>query len=316
MNGTMYLSLCPTTVFLWKKTKGEGKMRVIRSIQEMMQASREFRDQKQQIGFVATMGFLHDGHLQLMRSAKKDNDVVVASIFVNPLQFGPNEDFEQYPRDEDADIVKAEEVGVDILFIPTAEEMYPAPMMIQMGINKRTNVLCGRSRPGHFDGVLTVLTKLFHMIDPQKVYFGLKDAQQVAVVDALIQDLNFPIELIGMPTVREEDGLAKSSRNVNLTKQEREEAIWIYQSLQRGGQLVRDGVKDPQKIISEVKHWLEGKVSGRIDYVELLSYPTLETVTTIDQPVILATAVYFKKARLIDNILLDENGERINHYIH
>ena len=316
MNGTMYLSLCPTTVFLWKKTKGEGKMRVIRSIQEMMQASREFRDQKQQIGFVATMGFLHDGHLQLMRSAKKDNDVVVASIFVNPLQFGPNEDFEQYPRDEDADIVKAEEVGVDILFIPTAEEMYPAPMMIQMGINKRTNVLCGRSRPGHFDGVLTVLTKLFHMIDPQKVYFGLKDAQQVAVVDALIQDLNFPIELIGMPTVREEDGLAKSSRNVNLTKQEREEAIWIYQSLQRGGQLVRDGVKDPQKIISEVKHWLEGKVSGRIDYVELLSYPTLETVTTIDQPVILATAVYFNKARLIDNILLDENGERINHYIH
>lgn len=316
MNGTMYLSLCPTTVFLWKKTKGEGKMRVIRSIQEMMQASREFRDQKQQIGFVATMGFLHDGHLQLMRSAKKDNDVVVASIFVNPLQFGPNEDFEQYPRDEDADIVKAEEVGVDILFIPTAEEMYPAPMMIQMGINKRTNVLCGRSRPGHFDGVLTVLTKLFHMIDPQKVYFGLKDAQQVAVVDALIQDLNFPIELIGMQTVREEDGLAKSSRNVNLTKQEREEAIWIYQSLQRGGQLVRDGVKDPQKIISEVKHWLEGKVSGRIDYVELLSYPTLETVTTIDQPVILATAVYFKKARLIDNILLDENGERINHYIH
>lgn len=288
-------------------------MKVIRTIQEMKQLCEKYKEK--QLGFVATMGFLHDGHLSLMREAKQENDIVVSSIFVNPLQFGPNDDYETYPRDEDRDTLLAEQAGVDILFIPTPTEMYPNPMMIQMGIEKRTDVLCGRSRPGHFNGVLTVLTKLFHIISPDKVYFGLKDAQQVAVVDALIADLNFPTELVGMPTVREADGLAKSSRNVNLKESERKEAIWIYKSLQKGYQLIQNGEKDPKKVIDEVIKTLESNVSGKIDYVELLSYPSLEKVSTINQPVILATAVYYEQARLIDNLLLNENGERIDRYI-
>ncbi|MFD2045346.1 pantoate--beta-alanine ligase [Ornithinibacillus salinisoli] len=289
-------------------------MKVIRSIDNMKQTVRDYQNEKKQIGFVPTMGFLHAGHLQLMKEAKKENDVVVASIFVNPLQFGPNEDFEKYPRDEQKDSLLAENVGVDVLFIPTADEMYPNPMLIQMALKERVDVLCGRSRPGHFDGVLTVVTKLFHIIHPDKAYFGLKDAQQVAVIDALIRDLNFPIELVGLPTIREVDGLAKSSRNVNLTEQERKEATWIYQGLQTGQQLIRNGEQNPTKIINGVTKTLEQKVSGKIDYVELLSYPSLEPVTSINQQVILATAVYFKQARLIDNLLLDENGKIITRY--
>lgn len=290
-------------------------MKVIRTIKEIKQLLERYKKDQKQIGLVPTMGFLHEGHLSLMREAKKDNDIVMASIFVNPLQFGPNEDYEQYPRDEEKDSLLAEEVGVDVLFIPSVKEMYPKTMTIKMGIESRTDVLCGRSRPGHFDGVLTVLTKLFHIMEPDKVYFGLKDAQQVAVVDALIKDLNFPIELVGMPTVRETDGLAKSSRNVNLNEKERNEAVWLYQSLQKGYERIVRGEKDPNEIIQEVKRSLEGNTSGKIDYIELKSYPELETVVTLDQSIILAVAVYFDKARLIDNLLIDENGELINRYI-
>lgn len=289
-------------------------MKVIRSIQDMKQLMRDYKDQKKQVGFVPTMGFLHEGHLNLMREAKKENDTVVASIFVNPLQFGPNEDYESYPKDEEADTHHAEKAGVDVLFIPAARDMYPNPMLIQLGIKGRTDVLCGRSRPGHFDGVLTVLTKLFHMISPDKVYFGLKDAQQLAVVDALIDDLNFPIELVGLPTVREADGLAKSSRNVNLTEQERHEAVWLYKGLQHGQQLIHQGEQNPDKIIRDVTETMKHHISGKIDYVELLSYPALKPVSSINQQVILASAVYFERARLIDNLLLDNTGEIITRY--
>ncbi|MUK87551.1 pantoate--beta-alanine ligase [Ornithinibacillus sp. L9] len=289
-------------------------MKVIRSIEEMKQSSKFFQEEKKQIGFVPTMGFLHEGHLNLMREAKKENDVVVASIFVNPLQFGPNEDYEKYPRDEQADTRRAEKVGVDVLFIPSVDEMYPNPMLIQMGIKERVDVLCGSSRPGHFDGVLTVLTKLFHVVRPDSAYFGLKDAQQVAVVDALIRDLNFSVNIVGLPTVREEDGLAKSSRNVNLSEQERKEAIWIYKGLQAGRELMLTGETDPDQIIREVTKSIEAHISGEIDYVELLSYPSLKPVTSINQQVILATAVYYKQARLIDNLLLDKNGDIIERF--
>ncbi|WP_047982389.1 pantoate--beta-alanine ligase [Ornithinibacillus contaminans] len=289
-------------------------MKVIRTIDAIKKVIQDYKAQNKQIGFVATMGFLHDGHLQLMRAAKQENDIVVASIFVNPLQFGPNEDFEKYPRNEQKDTQLAEEVGIDVLFMPTAEEMYPQPMIIQMGITRRVDVLCGRSRPGHFDGVLTVVTKLFHLIQPTKAYFGLKDAQQVAVIDALIQDLNFPIALVGLPTVREADGLAKSSRNVYLSETERKEAVSLSKGLQAGKQLLLSGERDPQRIIDEVTKTIELNISGRIDYVELLSYPSLEQVTSVDQPIILATAVFFEHARLIDNLLLDENGSLITRY--
>ncbi|TMN23252.1 pantoate--beta-alanine ligase [Lentibacillus cibarius] len=289
-------------------------MKVIRSIPDMKQLMSDYRLQKKQIGFVPTMGYLHEGHLSLMREASKENDIVVASIFVNPLQFGPNEDYERYPRDEQADARQAEEAGVDVLFIPAAAEMYPKPTLIQLGITDRTDVLCGRSRPGHFEGVLTVLTKLFHIVSPHKVYFGLKDAQQLAVVDALIEDLNFPIELVGLSTVREADGLAKSSRNVNLTDQERNEAIWLYKGLQHGQQLIHHGEQHPDQVVRAVTEIMQQNLSGTIDYVELLSYPSLKPVTTINQQVILAAAVYFDKARLIDNLLLDQNGEIVARY--
>lgn len=287
-------------------------MQIIRSIIEMQQHMMKLSDEKS-IGFVATMGFFHDGHITLMKEASKDNDVVVTSIFVNPLQFGPNEDFEQYPRDEAKDIQLASLAGVDIIFIPDVYDMYPTEMAITMSIVERVNVLCGRSRPGHFDGVITVLTKLFNIIRPDKAYFGLKDAQQVAVVDALITDLNFPIELIGLPTVRESDGLAKSSRNVYLTTQERNEAVWISKALQRGCQLVVDGEKNPDIIIKEVTNVINNYISGTVDYVELLEYPTLLPTAVIKQQVVLAAAVKFSRARLIDNLLFDGSGKLIKH---
>lgn len=284
-------------------------MKIIRTVSEMQETALSLVKEDKTIGFVATMGFFHEGHVALMEQAKADNEVVITSIFVNPLQFGPSEDYEQYPRDEKKDIMLADEAGVDILFIPDTQDMYPRKMIINLDIAERTNVLCGRSRPGHFQGVVTVLAKLFHVIQPTRTYFGRKDAQQVAVVDALIDDLNYPIELIALPTIREKDGLAKSSRNVNLRKSERAEASCIYKDLEHGRQLVVDGEKNPDIVVKEVLDSITSHTSGKIDYVELLSYPDLQPVSVIEQQVVLATAVYFEGARLIDNLLFDKNGK-------
>ncbi|HLR40897.1 MAG TPA: pantoate--beta-alanine ligase [Virgibacillus sp.] len=284
-------------------------MEIIRSVKEMQQKVAAIRQQKRQIGFIPTMGFFHEGHTSLMTEAKKENDVIATSIFVNPLQFGPNEDYEQYPRNEEQDIIDAEQSGVDIVFIPDVKDMYPDQPMIKMDITDRVHVLCGRSRPGHFEGVLTVLTKLFHIVQPDKVYFGLKDAQQVAVVSALILDLNFPIELVGLPTIREQDGLAKSSRNVYLSKAERKEASWLYKALTYGQQLVVDGESNPDIIVKEVIESITKETTSSVEYVEILSYPELKPVNVIKQQVILAVAVQFKQARLIDNLLFNKNGQ-------
>lgn len=285
-------------------------MKIIRTIEEMKQQLLPVKTKT--IGFVPTMGYLHEGHLSLVDAAKGENDIVVMSIFVNPLQFGPNEDFDRYPRDEKRDAQVAEERGVDILFIPDVKEMYPEKMGIQMSIHKGTDVLCGKSRPGHFDGVITVLTKLFHIVEPTKAYFGLKDAQQFAVVNTLVNELNFPLKLVGLPTVREEDGLAKSSRNVNLSPEERKEAISLYASLKVGQKIIVDGIKNTDTIIKEVKNFLQNRTTGTIDYVELLSFPTLEKINHVNETVILAVAVQYEKARLIDNIILDRNGQQID----
>ena len=284
-------------------------MKIIRSVQTMM---KEVANVNKKIGFVPTMGFLHEGHLSLVKEAKQENDIVVMSIFVNPLQFGPNEDFEQYPRDEQQDAEVAEQHGVDILFLPTVEDMYPKKMGIKMTINQGTDVLCGRSRPGHFDGVITVLTKLFHIVQPDNAYFGLKDAQQFAVVNTLVKQLDFPVQLVGLPTVREGDGLAKSSRNVYLSEIERKEATSLYSGLKLGQKLIVDGIKNPATIITEVKKFISNNTSGKIDYIELLSFPNLKSITTINQQVILAVAVKFSNARLIDNIILNEEGSFID----
>ncbi|MFD2209078.1 pantoate--beta-alanine ligase [Virgibacillus halophilus] len=278
-------------------------MQIIRTIKKMKQAIKIHA--AEQIGFVPTMGFFHEGHLELMRQAHKENDITVVSVFVNPMQFGPNEDFESYPRDEQRDIELASENGADIIFMPSIEEMYPRSPIISMDILERTNVLCGKSRPGHFAGVVTVLSKLFHIIQPQKVYFGMKDAQQTAVVAALIEDLNFPIELVGVPTVREPSGLAKSSRNVRLSEKEKSEAPSLYQALQLGRKMVLDGETNPAIIKKEVSSYIAEQTTGEIDYTELLSYPDLRPVTPADRKWILAVAVQFSKARLIDNLIFD-----------
>lgn len=278
-------------------------MKVITTIKEMQSTIKIEKQKLKSIGFVPTMGYLHEGHRALMARARKENDVVVASVFVNPLQFGPTEDLNSYPRDFERDKKAAEESGVDFLFHPSVEEMYPHEPSVVVKVKDRTDVLCGKSRPGHFDGVATILTKLFHIVLPDKVYFGLKDAQQVAVVDGLVNDFHFPLEIVPVNTVRETDGLAKSSRNIFLDPTERLAAPILYQSLQEAKKLIEAGERNPEAIIAQMKEIIEGKTNAAIDYIEIYSYPELKSLREISGKIIIALAVRFKKARLIDNIV-------------
>ncbi len=274
-------------------------MQVVDTVQDLKEWVQNMKQQGQSIGLVPTMGFLHEGHMALVEAAKADNDVVAMSIFVNPAQFGPNEDFDRYPRDFERDSMLAEKAGVDLIFAPSVEEMYPNETQITMGAGSLANVLCGKSRPGHFDGVLKVVTKLFHLAQPDAAYFGQKDAQQMAIIESLVRDFNFPLEIRRVDTVREQDGLAKSSRNVYLSETERIEAPQLYGALQRGVEVAREG-RDP---IPEMALLIESQTSGTIDYIELLSYPDLSPEPT--GQAILALAVQFQKARLIDNIIFN-----------
>ncbi|MRX70969.1 pantoate--beta-alanine ligase [Bacillus lacus] len=280
-------------------------MKTVETIAELKNKISQYRQEGRSIGFVPTMGYLHEGHLKLISSAKSENDRVIVSIFVNPLQFGPNEDFDAYPRNLDRDRELAAEQGADLIFAPSVKEMYRGEPFATVNVHKRTNALCGKSREGHFDGVATVLTKLFHIVAPDTSYFGMKDAQQVAIVEGLIEDLYFSTELRAIETVREEDGLAKSSRNVNLTENERKEAPSIYRALSLGKQLIDEGEKDPDEVVKAVTAYLQTHTSASIDYISLLSYPSLEPVDRINGKLILAAAVKFTKARLIDNITLN-----------
>ncbi|WP_124050578.1 pantoate--beta-alanine ligase [Priestia endophytica] len=280
-------------------------MKVIKTVEEMKKFVREERKSCRTIGFVPTMGFLHEGHLRLIKKAKEQNDTVILSIFVNPTQFGPNEDFEKYPRDEQRDLTLAAKEGVDVVFLPSVDEMYPTFPTTKLTAIDRTNVLCGKSRPGHFDGVVTVLSKLFHITMPDRAYFGLKDAQQVAVTKGLVEDYFFPIEIIGVETVREEDGLAKSSRNVYLTEKEREQAPHLYESLRKASTLIKQGERDKQKIRESILTHINEHTDGEVDYVELYRYPSLEEITVLEEEIIIAIAVRFSQARLIDNVILD-----------
>lgn len=284
-------------------------MRVITTIQEMQTEIIKLKSQSKSIGFVPTMGFLHEGHLTLLKRARLENEIVVLSIFVNPLQFGPTEDLATYPRDFARDQVLAECEGADLIFYPSVEEMYPHSSSVSVIVQERTDVLCGKSRPGHFDGVATVLTKLFNIVMPTRAYFGIKDAQQVAVVEGLITDFNFPIELIPVDIVREEDGLAKSSRNVNLLPEERSQAKVLYKSLAAAKEAVEGGERNPQIIKNLVSNMIRSEISGQIDYVEIYSYPQLKPVEYLDGTCIIALAVKFSKVRLIDNIILEVSQE-------
>ena len=272
----------------------------------------EMKKEKQlghSIGFVPTMGYLHEGHATLLGAARTENEVVVLSIFVNPTQFGPNEDYDTYPRDFERDERVAKEANVDYLFYPSVEEMYKSSRSVAITVTDRVDVLCGQKRPGHFDGVATVLTKLFHIVTPDRAYFGKKDAQQVAVVDGLIEDFNFPVELRAVDTVREADGLAKSSRNVYLTDKEREEAPVLFKSLQSAQQLLGSGEKQVEIIKQTIRKEIEQHTSGKVDYIEVYTYPELKTIKQAAGKIIIALAVQFSKARLIDNVILDVQGD-------
>jgi pantoate--beta-alanine ligase len=280
-------------------------MKVITTIKEMQSEIVQQKLQGKTIGFVPTMGFLHEGHLTLMKQARKENDLVVISIFVNPLQFGPNEDYASYPRDFARDRALAESEQVDYVFYPAAREMYPTPPSVKAMVQERTDVLCGKSRPGHFDGVATVITKLFNIVMPTRAYFGKKDAQQVAVIEALIADFNFPVQLVAVDIVREKDGLAKSSRNVNLLPEERQQASILYKSLQAAQAAIATGERDPGSLTNLIKEMITSQSSGKIDYVEIYSYPQLKPLEKLEGRIIIALAVKFTNVRLIDNLIID-----------
>lgn len=278
-------------------------MKTVQTINELKQIIDLNKDKM--IGFVPTMGYLHEGHQALLNKARVDNDLVVASIFVNPAQFGPNEDLDRYPRDIERDTQLATDAGVDVLFIPSAEEMYPFESGITIQVGDLSTKLCGESRPGHFDGVLKVITKLFHLIQPTNAYFGQKDAQQLAIIETFVNAYNFPVQIVRVPTVRETDGLAKSSRNVFLSEQERIEAVHLYKALQLA-KVTWEQTNDLTAAITIGKEHIKSNSTGKIDYLEALSYPSLQPVTNETKEVLFATAVFFEKARLIDNILIEK----------
>ncbi|MFY3792887.1 pantoate--beta-alanine ligase [Ureibacillus sp. MALMAid1270] len=282
-------------------------MKVVKTIVELKEQVKRAKSEGKSIGLVPTMGYLHEGHLTLADTARQDNDLVIMSIFVNPTQFGPNEDFESYPRDLERDCKLAETVGVDIIFAPSVEEMYPTDGGIYIRAGRQAEILCGASRPGHFDGVLQVVAKLFHLSEPNRAYFGQKDAQQVAIIQTMVRDYNFPLEIRTVPIVREVDGLAKSSRNVYLTEQERKEAPAIFESLQIAKEEYLASRK-VEKAKELAKKHIEDKTTGKIDYFEFLSYPDLKPITNETRDFLLATAVYIGKTRLIDNIIFHTKG--------
>jgi pantoate--beta-alanine ligase len=286
---------------------------VIRSVSELRKEIAGFRRRSPEsatVGFVPTMGYLHDGHASLIRRSSTENGLTVLSVFVNPLQFGPNEDLDKYPRDEERDLAVAGKSGADIVFMPDVREMYPGPMMTVVSVSDVTDRLCGASRPGHFDGVATVVTKLFNIVQPDRAYFGQKDAQQVAVIERMVKDLNMPVDIIRCPTQREGDGLALSSRNVYLNADERQQALILSRSLSQVPALIRDGMTAGQ-LIAWLSSELQNEPLADIDYVDVLSYPDLQPPSG-DQPlressavVLVALAVRFGKTRLIDNMLLN-----------
>lgn len=270
------------------------------SIKEARLLLSSYKDKK--IALVPTMGYLHEGHMALIKEAKKHADIVAVSIFVNPLQFGPDEDYDSYPRDLERDLGICETEGADIVFHPEVSEMYPGEMEFKIGINTMADVLDGVKRPGHFEGVVTVIGKLFNIIQPDIAVFGQKDRQQLMIIEQFTSDFNIPVKIIGVPTEREESGLAKSSRNVNLSEAEFNEASEIYTALLNAGEQIKNGTVNTDKIMSFIKLHIEQQTSGTVDDLAIYTAHGLKSVEYIDEDVIIFIAVQFKKARLIDNL--------------
>jgi pantoate--beta-alanine ligase len=279
-------------------------MRIITKAGEMREAMREERSRGRRIGFVPTMGFLHEGHLSLVRGSVQQTDATVVSIFVNPAQFGPREDFNEYPRDTDRDteILKGEDV--DYLFLPDREEMYSKDHKTYVEVHSLQDKLCGRSRPDHFRGVCTVVLKLFNVVDPDIAFFGQKDAQQAIILKRMVQDLNFGVKIEILPVVREEDGLALSSRNTNLIPEERRAALVLSKSLEEARRIVMNGERDPEQIIGRMKEMIAAEPLVKIDYVEIVDIENLDPVRKIEKEALAALAVFVGKVRLIDNTIL------------
>ncbi len=280
-------------------------MKVIDRKDEMRSWSRSVRAEGKRIGFVPTMGALHEGHLSLVRKSLEDNDCTVVSIYVNPTQFGPGEDLERYPRDLEGDIAKLGELGVDCVFTPCDEEMYPAGFVTYVVQERLTEVLCGASRPGHFRGVLTIVLKLFNVVEPDNAYFGRKDYQQSVIVKRMVKDLDLPVRIHVMPVVREADGLAMSSRNAYLSPEERALAPCLYKALLRGREMIRNGCTDVDAVEEAMKKMLESQPGVRVDYVNVVHPETLQRVEQAVPPVVIAGAVYIGAARLIDNVVVE-----------
>jgi pantoate--beta-alanine ligase len=280
-------------------------MKTIDNIPRMVTFSRMVKKEGKTIGLVPTMGYLHEGHLSLARSAKRLNDVVIMSIFVNPIQFGPNEDLDSYPRDLQRDEDLAATAGVDVIFYPSVKEMYPEGFATYVNVEGLTEKLCGARRPGHFKGVTTVVAKLFGIVKPDMAYFGQKDAQQAIAIKKMAEDLNMDVGIKVLPVVREKDGLAMSSRNKYLSGDERNDASVLYRSLQAAESLVKAGEKNPKKIMQAMEALIKAKSAAKIDYIAIVDPKDLKDIDTISGKALVALAVFVGKTRLIDNIIVE-----------
>jgi pantoate--beta-alanine ligase len=283
-------------------------MRVVKTINEVREAVRGVRKQDQTIGFVPTMGALHDGHLSLIRAARQECDFVVVSVFVNPTQFGPTEDFDKYPRPIEADLEKCRGEGVDLVFNPEPGEMYPRPLLTNVKVGGITEKLCGSSRPNFFGGVTLVVSKLFNIVQPDLAYFGQKDAQQALVIRRMVADLNFPLAIRVCPIVREASGLAMSSRNQYLSEAERARAMCLSRSLRDAAERIKSGVKETSLLIAAMTDIIRSAGPSEIDYISINDLETLTEVEVVDRPVLIALAVRIGPARLIDNIIVEADG--------
>ena len=280
-------------------------MEIYGEISKVRAAVKAWKKDGLTVGFVPTMGYLHEGHKSLIDAARKENDRVVVSIFVNPMQFGPTEDLESYPRDLKKDAALCEAAGVDIIFHPEPEEMYADGFCSYVDMNGLTTELCGKSRPIHFRGVQTVVLKLFHIVTPDRAYFGQKDAQQLAIIRRMVRDLNMDIEIVGCPIVREEDGLAKSSRNTYLNEEERKAALILSKAVFLGKKMVEDGETSAAAVKEAMIKKIESEPMAKIDYVEAVDGLSMQPVEEIKAPVLVAMAVYIGKTRLIDNFIVE-----------
>ncbi len=280
-------------------------MMIAYTVEEVRKQVKAWKKEGLSVGFVPTMGYLHEGHASLMKRAVEENDRVVASVFLNPIQFAPNEDLESYPRDFDADCKLCDSIGVSLVFHPEPSEMYAEDFCTSVNMDILTKTLCGVTRPTHFSGVCTVVNKLFNIVTPDRAYFGQKDAQQLAVIRRMVRDLNMDIEVVGCPIIREEDGLAKSSRNTYLNPEERKAGLILSKAIFMGQKMVEDGETSAKVVRDAMVEKIESEPLAKIDYVEVVDGLTMQPIDSIKHPTLVAIAVYIGKTRLIDNFIVD-----------